>query len=208
MKKSYRVLREILYQVYEQGKQFLSQKAISQACEISLGSVNPLVTKLEGIGAIQKRPLGFRVIDTRKILLYWASTRDLAKDIVYRAHSPELPSQIEEEMPEDVIRTAYSGYRARFEGAPTDYGVVYVYGRPESVKRRFGEEGDPKNILVLKSDEHLERLSKDGVAPLAQIYVDLWQLPPPANRFVEELDQKLEAVGVGGLEGMIRRAQK
>lgn len=208
MKKSYRVLREVLYQVYEREEQFLSQKAISEACGISIGSVNPLVTKLEGMGALQKRPLGFRVTDARKILLYWASTRDLAKDIVYRGHSPELPPRIEEEMPEDVIRTAYSGYRARFGDAPTDYEVVYVYGKPESVKRRFKEEGDPKNIVVLKSDEHLERLSKDGVAPLTQIYVDLWQLPPPANRFVEELDRKLESVGVSGLEAMIRRARE
>jgi hypothetical protein len=53
---------------------------------------------------------------------------------------------------------------------------------------------------VLAPDDHLRRLSEGGVAPLAQIYVDLWQLGALANRFVEELDRKLAPATFRGLE--------
>jgi hypothetical protein len=56
------------------------------------------------------------------------------------------------------------------------------------------------NLFVLMPDDHLKRLSEGGVAPLAQIYVDLWQLGALASRFVEELDRKLASAALRGLE--------
>ena len=62
---------------------------------------------------------------------------------------------------------------------------------------------------MLSPDPHLVRLSEGGVAPLAQLYVDLWQIGgATVNRFVDELDRKLELVRVGALEAMIRRVRK
>lgn len=209
MKKWGWVLREILFRLYERGEWFMSQKALARACELSLGIVNPIVAKLERFGAIEKKPLGFRVIDPRKTLLYWASTRNLAKDVIYSTGSPLTAPKIEAQMPAGAILTGCSGYRLRFGEAPIDCDEVYVYANPREVRRRFPERVTlRKNIFVLNSDPHLERRSEGGVAPLAQLYVDLWQLGGPANKFIEELDRKLEFTQVGAFEAMVRRVRK
>ncbi len=209
MKKGDRVFREILFRFYGRGERFMSQKALARACELSLGSVNPLIARLERLGAIEKKPLGFRVIDPKKILLYWASTRDLPRDVIYSTRSPLSTTGIEAQMPPGAILTGCSGYRVRFGDAPADYDEVYVYADPREVKRKFpAREAYRKNVFVLRSDPHLERLSEGGVVPLAQLYVDLWQLGAPANRFVDELDRKLELTQVGALEAMIRKVRE
>ena len=67
MKKNQRVLREMLYRTYERGERFMSQKTLAHVCGLSLGTVNPLVSKLEQIGAIEKKPMGFRITDARRV---------------------------------------------------------------------------------------------------------------------------------------------
>lgn len=203
------MLRQILYAVYERSESFMSQKAIARACGLSLGMVNLVVAKLERIGTVEKKPLGFRVTDPKKILLYWATRRDLTKDVVYETHSHLSAPEMEAQMPSGAIFTGYSGYRLKFGAPPTDYDEVYVYADPQEVKRRFpAREVYKKNLFVLSSDPHLERLSEGGTAPLAQIYVDLWQLGGASNRFVDEFDSKLELGQIGALEAMIKRVQK
>ena len=209
MRKGDRVFREILYKVYEHGERFMSQKALARACGLSLGMVNLLIAKLENFGAIEKKPLGFRVTGPRKILLYWAGKRDLAKDIIYSTYSPSSATSIEAQMSAGAIFTAYSGYRLRFGEAPVDYDEVYVYADSREVKRMFPKRvTHRKNIFVLSLDPHLKRVSEGGVAPLAQIYVDLWQLGAPANKFSEELDRKLELAQVGAFKAMIERVRE
>jgi len=199
----------MLYRTYERGERFMSQKTLAHVCGLSLGTVNPLVSKLEQIGAIEKKPMGFRITDARRVLLYWANTRGLVKDIVYSANSHLPLKEIEVGMPKGAVLTAYSGYRVRFGNVPADYDAVYVYADPLTVKRRFPpEKGRRKNLFVLAFDPHLARLSKGGAAPLAQIYVDLWQLGAPAKRFIEALDEQLELVTVGTVQTMIRRLRE
>jgi len=206
VKKNQRILREILCRFYEGGERFMSQKTLAQASGLSLGTVNPVVSKLEQLGAIEKKPMGFRVIDAKRMLLYWASTRDLAKDIVYSTNSHLSLKEIEADVPKGAVLTAYSGYDARLGNVPTDYEAVYFYADPLAAKRAFPPgRGRRKNVLVLAPDPHLTRLSKGGAAPLTQIYVDLWQLGTPAKRFIEELDRQLELAAVGALQTMIQR---
>jgi hypothetical protein len=209
MKKGNRVLRQILYAVYEQGESFMSQKTIARACGLSLGMVNLVVTKLEKIGTVEKKPLGFRVIDPKKILVYWASKRDLSKDVIYETFSPSSVQEIEAQTPPGAIFTGYSGYKRKFGITPADYDEVYVYADPQEIKRRFQlRKSYKRNLVVLGSDPHLKHVSEGGVAPLAQIYVDLWQMGRTANRFVNELDRKLELSQVRSLEAMVQRVQK
>lgn len=209
MKKGDFVLRQILYAVYERGESFMSQKALARACGLSLGTVNLTIAKLERIGTVEKKPLGFRVTDPKKILLYWAAKRDLAKDIVYETSSHLPAAEIEAQMPSNAIFTGYSGYRLKFGTAPVDYDEVYVYADPQEVKRRFpAQKIYKKNLFVLKSDPHLERVSEGRIVPLAQIYVDLWQLGGTANRFLDELESKLELGQIGVIKAMIKRAKK
>ncbi len=63
-------------------------------------------------------------------------------------------------------------------------------------------------MFVLTPDEHLQRLSEGGIAPLVQIYVDLWQLGAHASRFVEELEKKLALAPIRALEGVARAPEK
>lgn len=208
MKKINRVLREILYRVYEQNESFMSQKSLAQACELSMDTVNRVVTKLNQFHTIKKKPLGFRVVDPKKVLTYWACTRNLARDISYSTYSPDSVPKIEDKMPRDTVFTAFSGYRLRFGKIPTHYEEAFVYANPEEVRRRFPESpAERKNVFVLGPDPHLAQTSKDGAAPLAQIYVDLWQLGgDPADRFLLELETKLRAKPIEALKVLARKS--
>jgi hypothetical protein len=206
VKKINQVLREILHRVYEQNKSFMSQKSLAQACGVSMDTVNRMVAKLNQFRAIEKKPFGFRVTEPKKVLTYWASTRNLAADILYTTYSPDSVPEIEAGMPRGTIFTAFSGYRRRFGKTPTHYEETFVYADPDEVRTRFPESpAQRRNVFVLRSDSHLARISKNGVAPLVQIYVDLWQAGGAvANRFILELDKKLEVPAPGVLTALIR----
>ncbi|KUO39821.1 MAG: hypothetical protein APZ16_01350 [Candidatus Hadarchaeum yellowstonense] len=192
MRKIDRVYREILHRFYSSGERFFNQKNLSEICRISLGTINPLITKLEGIGAIERKPQGFRLIDPQRALISWAVTRDLARDITYTTFVPTSLKELESSLPRGAILTAYSGFRARFGSTPAEYNQVFVYADEEEMRRAFRSTmRERRNLIVLQPDEHLRRLSSNGVAPPVQLYVDLWQLGKPASRFVEELERKL-----------------
>lgn len=201
MKKLDRVPREILHQFYEGGERFFQQKKLSETCGISLGTINPLIKRLARMGAIHRRPQGFRVVDVDRLLTYWAVTRDIHKDVTYSTYVPERVKKIESDMPDNAILTAYSGYSNNFERTPGDYDEVYVYADSKIMRRKFRERPSEKpNLITLSPDDHLEKLSRDGVAPLPQLYVDLWQLGQPAKRFVKEIKDKMERGTFKGLK--------
>jgi hypothetical protein len=113
------------------GEAFMSQREVSKVCGVSIGLVNLLVSSMEGLGAVERRPMGFRVIDPKKMLQHWAARRNLKRDVVYSTFVPELVEDIEGSLKECVF-TAYSGCRFRF-GLEEDYSEVYLYGNPEAV---------------------------------------------------------------------------
>jgi len=192
MRKIDRVFREILHRFYTKGERFFNQKGLSEVCRISLGTINPFINRLEGFGAIERKPQGFRLIDPKRALISWAVTRDLAKDITYTTFVPTSPWELETKLPRGSVLTAYSGFRARLGSTPAEYRQVFAYADEEEMRRAFKPTmRERRNLVVLQPDEHLKRLSSDGVAPLVQLYVDLWQLGKPASRFVEELEKEL-----------------
>lgn len=194
MKKRDLVIREILYRVYEKNEFFMTQKSLAQTCNVSLDTANQVVKKLFQFHAIEKKPLAFKVVNPQKILLYWASNRNLAADVVYATYSPNPVEEIEKDMLDDAIFTAYSGYRRKFNEPSITYEEVFVYADPEGVKRKFAEKPvSAKNIVVLKQDPDMKRVSSGRVVPLAQLYADLWQLGSPlAERLIIELNQRLK----------------
>lgn len=109
---------------------------------------------------------GFRVVDVDRVLTYWSVTRDLPKDIGYTTYVPSRINKIESDLPNNAITTAYSGYTKYFGDTPFHYNKVYVYAKPGSIKKRYRlrPEEDP-NLLVLKSDVHLKKLSSENVVP-------------------------------------------
>jgi hypothetical protein len=189
MKKNEWIYREILYRVIEKGERFFTQKALSERCGVSIGNVNKSLSVLEKMNAIEKKPRGFSVINWRKILLYWASNRNLENDIVYKTRADGRVDGIERNLPQAVF-TAYSGYKFAFRTVPADYSEVIVYGNEGSIRERFPERKGIPNLIVLKTDPHMEKFKR---VPLAQIYVDLWNMGTwYAEDFIRELDKKLE----------------
>ena len=189
MKKIELVYRKILDKAMK--KQFkLTQAELAAALKISLSTVNHALKPLVKMGAIAVARRGFEVIDTKKILYYWCSVRNLEKDILYKTRVDKSVRQIEAEMPQ-VEFTAYSAYKFKFKDVPADYSEVYVYADEkgfEEIKKRFPASPASKktpNLFVLKKD--FEGLT------VAQLFVDLWQLREwYAKDFLEALGKKID----------------
>jgi hypothetical protein len=193
MKKE-RVYREILYGVLEKNIRSFKQIELSKECKLSLSTVNYALEPLGRMNAIEKKRFGFSVIDARKILLFWASIRKIEKEIVYQTYLNEKVEKIESEIPANSIFTAYSAFKFRFKEIPSEYSEVIVYGEKEDFEKRFGKENlkFKPNLIVLKLDEHLLKFK---ISPLAQIYVDLWNLPTwYAKDFLKKIEEKLHGI--------------
>jgi len=195
MKKE-RIYREILYGVLEKNVRSFKQIELAKVCKMSLSTVNYALEPLEKIGAIEKKRFGFTVLEPKKILVYWASVRNLEKDIVYQTHLDKPVEKIESEVPANSVFTAYSAFKFKFKNIPSEYSEVIVYGKKEEFEERFGKENlkfEP-NLLVLNLDEHLLKFK---IATIAQIYVDLWNLK---SWYAQEFLKKLEEIINGILE--------
>ncbi len=191
LRKTNWILREILHRVYERGENFMSQKSLAQACGCSLDAVNRVVTRLAQFGGVEKRPFGFKVLRPKKVLLYWAATRNLQADTLYQTYTPEPVEEIERMLPAGSVLTCYAGCRRRFPDLPP-HTRVHAYAEVERVRRVFPPKELEPNLFILRLDPHLQRVSGDG-CPLAQLYVDLWQLGEPlAERYLSRLEEVLE----------------
>ena len=197
MKKNERVLREILYRVYELGESFASQVEIAESCGVSLDLVNQVVRRLSEFGGVRMHIKGMYITNPKKILLYWAARRNLRRDIVYSAQCREPPQEVESRLCGKFIFTCYSGHRFRFGGSVA-YDEVYAYGEPDVARDMFPESlGKKPNLFILKEDEHLKRRSRDGSVTLAQLYVDLWQLgTPAADDLLATMKKRLDAIPI------------
>jgi len=200
MKKAELVYRDILYRVIENKEFRFTQLELGKRLNISLSIVNSAIKRLEGLGAIRILRRSFSIIDLKKILYYWASVRNLRKDIVFKERVEMPVRDIERNMPSGIVCTAYSAYKFRFRDVPADYSEIYVYadeGELELMKKRFNLVDEHKRKLV-SSRPNLFLLKKDSLMnsyssiPLAQVFVDLWNLPEwYAKEFVQALEKRI-----------------
>lgn len=195
MKRIELVYREILYRVIEKKERRFTQSELSKKLGISLSVVNLAVKKLHDLGAVMVFLRSFNVIDVKKILYYWASVRNLKKDIVFETRVEMPVREIERNMP-NLIYTAYSAYKFKFEDVPADYSEVYVYADEselELIKKRFSKFEKDKlkpNLFILKKDSLIDKYKS---IPLAQIFIDLWNLREwYAKEFVNSIEKKIE----------------
>jgi len=193
MKKIEFVYREILYQSLEKKNNKMTQLAIASKLNISLSTVNHALTPLRAMGAVDVNLRNFTVADGEKILYYWASLRNINKDITYKTRVDKPIQKIESEMPADVVYGAFTAYKFKFEDVPADYSEVYVYGSDEilgEIKKRFPESKNVPNLFVLKKDELMGSYGK--TTTLAQTFVDLWNLKEwYAKEFLIALEDKI-----------------
>ncbi|MBU4360581.1 hypothetical protein KKA66_01895, partial [Patescibacteria group bacterium] len=142
-------------------------------------------------GAIKVSNRFFQVVDAQKFLSIWGTHRNLSKDIIYQTRV-NLPAQkIEGELPADIIPTAYTAYRLKFQDAPADYDKVYIYAKNlEQIKKRFPLKKGASNLIVLEADDFLKNYG--NFVTTAQIYVDLWNLSDWfAQDFLKALKDKI-----------------
>ncbi len=187
MKKKELVYREILYQSIEKKNRRLTQASLAKGLGISLSTVNHSLKPLRSMGAISVRQRGFEVADAKKILFYWASIRNIEKDIVYKTRASKTPIDMEKNMPGNTVFAAYSAYKFFFKSMPADYSEVYVYSSDlKEIKKRFPENKNIPNLFVLKGVDKMT---------IAHIFVDLWNLKEwYAKRFLKELEMKIDGL--------------
>ena len=191
MKKKELVYREILFQAMEKKSKKMTQSGIAKALGISLSTVNNALAPLRSMGAVTIGLRGFEASDCKKMIYYWASIRNIQKDIIYSTRAENPVRQIESEMPDSIVFAAYSAYKLRFNDSPADYSEVYVYG--ESAIERLNQSKKTPNVFVLKEDPLMQRYGKTGT--LAQIFVDLWNLKEwYAKEFLNAMEERINAI--------------
>lgn len=197
MKKMELIYRDILYNATEKGRFEMTQSELSKKFGISLSVVNAAVKKLGMIGAVKILHRSFKIMDVKKALYYWASARNLQKDVLLKTRIEMPVREIERGMP-NLIFTAYSAYKLRFNDVPADYSEVYVYADEKEldlIKKRFSlneknQANKNPNLFVLKKDAFVEKYKK---IPLVQIFVDLWNLKEwYSQEFVKNLETRFK----------------
>ncbi len=195
MKNTEIILRELLYRAIEKNEFSLTQSELSKNLNISLSAINLAVKKLTSIGALKPSQRGFKIIDIKKIIYYWASIRNLQEDIIFKTRIEAPVREIERAMP-NIIFTAYTAFKLKFNDTPADYSEIYIYADEkelEIIKKRISKfkisELNP-NLLVLKKDKILAQYNQ---IPLSQIFIDLWNIKEwYAREFLNALEVKLK----------------
>ncbi len=169
----------------EQGIRNMTQLSLAKDLKCSLSTVNYALKPLVQMGAVRIKQRSFDISDGKKILLYWASIRNVQKDILYQSRSNLTISEIEKNMPGDVLFGAYSAYKFTQKQVPADYSEVYVYSNNISeLQKRFPKNTNPPNLFVLK--KQVEKMT------LTHIFVDLWNLKAwYAKEFLNALEEKV-----------------
>ncbi len=194
MRKAEFVFRELLFQVLEKRQYSFTQKDLSSRLGISLSNVNHALLRLRAMNAIKVKPMGCSVVNAKKILFYWACSRNLQKDIVYSTRAALPVREIEKNMPADAIFTAYSGFKFKFNDVPADYSEVYVYAADlDEMGKRFPHSEKQPNLFVLQCDAIMQR--HGNIATIGQLFADLWNLPEwYARDFLKALEAKIDAL--------------
>lgn len=191
MKKIELIWRDIL----ENGLRDLNfeQKEIASKLGFSTSTVFAALKPLREIGAVEVSGRGFKLVNFAKVLMFWATHRQLSRDIIYQTRVDLPVLEIEGLVDNQTIFGAYSAGRMLLGGAPADYDKVYLYASDISeLEARFPKLKGVSNLFVLKADPFLSGFGK--ITPLSQTYVDLWNLKDWfAKDFLNALEEKFYA---------------
>ena len=189
MKKTELVHREILYNAMEKKNRRLTQLELSKTLKISLSTVNLALRPLVRMNALKIKKMCFDIVDVKKILYYWASIRNLDRDIVYKTRVDIPVKEIERLMPNNIVFTAYSAYKLKFDEVPADYSEVYIYGS-EDIQKRFKKNDKNPNLFILREDNTISKYGK--IVTLGNLFVDLWNIKEwYAKDFLKALEVKI-----------------
>lgn len=197
MKKIETILHEILDEALYKGNFKRTQQEIAAKLGYSLSTVNHALNIPTQIGAIRKESKFFVLQDFKKLLYYWASVRNLARDIVYATHVNLPVLQIEGQALPDSIYACYSAARHLLGEPPADYAAVYFYIKAEQLphfQERFPlDTTAAPNVFALRSPQNF-RHTKEGTT-LIQTFVDIWNLKDwYAKDFIRALEEKIDGL--------------
>ncbi len=191
MKKIELVFSYILEQALEKKRKAMTQAETAAALKISLSTVNLAVGHLKKMNAVRVNLRSLEIVDAKKILYYWASIRNVEKDIIYATRAEKSAGETEKNMPPGILYAAYSAYRIKFRDVPADYSEVYVYATDEKslekIRKRFLPSKNRPNVFVLAKGA--EKMT------LANIFVDLWNMKEwYAKEFLTALERKIDGI--------------
>lgn len=164
-----------MFKTIEQKNQYFTLTELSEKFKLSTSVVSHALVPLRGLGVIQVGKVKSKVIDTERLLFFWATRRSVTKDIVYKTYSLLPVMEREVSLPSEVYLTAYSYCRLFLKDVAADYANIYFYSKDlEEIQKRFPpDDKNFPNLFVLKADQCLTQYK---TVPLAQVFADLWNL--------------------------------
>lgn len=190
------IWRELLYRAIEEKNPAFTISELAKDFSLSTSVVSHALDPLKQLGIVKINKKNSQVTDTERLLFFWATRRNLKKDIIYQTFSSQSVFDRESLMPAKVVPTAYSAFRFYFNEAPADYENIYFYATDvKEIEKRFSKTKKNPNIFILKKDPFLSRYKK---IPLALVFADLGNLPEwYAKEFSEALLLKIkEKIGL------------
>lgn len=196
MSKKEIIWRDILAQFRLKKRIIFTQKELAADFRFSLSTVFNALKPLRQANIVKVSGRNFRLDSYQKLLLFWASHRNLKKDIFYHAYYIEdKPKELEAVMPSQIRFGLYSAFAYAYASTPADYDHIYVYldpsRLPEALKRLPSADAQNKNpnFFALKADQWLTRYE---AMPPEQMFVDIWNAPEwYAKDFLKKLEEKL-----------------
>jgi hypothetical protein len=198
MKKIETIWHHLLWQTLEKGEFKHTQKSLADCLGYSLSTVNLAIKRASNIGAVRVAGKFFVVTDVKKLLFYWATHRELAKDLIYKTFSDLSIDEIEGLIPPQAIMAGFSAARKILKEAPADYAKVFFYmseGDLGVAKKRFPENNgkNNNNVFVLKSFP--KQTDYGQLTTLPQTFVDIWGLSDwYARDFITGLEEKIDGL--------------
>lgn len=197
MKKIETIWHDILNEALSKGIFKRTQQEIAEKLGFSLSTVSHALNIPTQIGAIRKESKFFVLEDFKKLLYYWASVRNLARDVVYTTYIDLPVLEIEGQALPDSVYAGYSAARHMLSSPPADYANVYFYVKREHLAQFQGRfplnrETAP-NVFALSLPDTLAH-TKEGTT-LVQTFVDVWNLKDwYAKDFLRALEGKIDGL--------------
>lgn len=169
------VWRELLDRVIEKRNPDFTITELARKFFLSTSVVNHALIPLRDLNIVRVNKTSSKVVDWERLLFFWATRRNLKKDIIYSTFSPLPVYDREGLMPSEVISTGFTSFRYLLNKTPADYDHIYFYSNKiEKITKRFPNNKRPSNIFILRPDPYLLKSKKLG---LAKLFVDFWNLP-------------------------------
>ena len=196
MKKIETIYHHLLYSAQAKEVYRHTQQAVARQFGYSLSTINLALSVPTQIGAVRKESKYFVVADFKKLLYYWASVRNLEKDIYYRTYMDLPVTEIESLVPPHSIFGGYTAGKHILKEPPADYDKIYFYtALPQAeMEKRFPlDHRRTANVYALKLPPTLAVYGAYSTLP--QTFVDIWKLSDwYAHDFIQSLEAKMHGL--------------